>query len=130
MWFYVQASGRLWHNGAFVGAGYSGHGEGRNNPELQDIPNIGPIPCGHYLIDAPHDHPRLGPYVLGLEPDDQNEMFTRADFYVHGDSVAHPGELNASHGCIIAARVVREQIGQSVDKALTVVSEEGQLLDV
>ena len=34
-----------------AGTGYAGHGEGVNNPTMQNVPNVSPIPqgCGTYL---------------------------------------------------------------------------------
>src|ERR1035437_2005502 len=105
-WTYEQATGKLLHDGDLVATGYSGAGGGKNNPTTQDVHNVGPIPIGHYTIEAPVDTVTHGPYVLRLEPDLANEMFGRAGFLIHGDSVVHPG--TASEGCIIQARTVRE----------------------
>ncbi len=46
-------------------------------------------------------------------------MFGRSGFLIHGDSVSHPGE--ASEGCIILDRNVRETIANDDDKYLVVV---------
>lgn len=121
MWFYDQRTGLLSHNGVRVARGYSGLGPAKNNPSWQDHRDIGPIPRGRYQIstpecvDAPGPH---GPYVLGLTPDPQNEMFGRAGFLIHGDSIAHPG--TASHGCLILPRPIRSLIADSGDSQLTV----------
>ena len=98
---------------------YSGKGAGKNNPELQDRHNVGPIPRGLYTIDDPCDTENHGPYVLGLTPDAENEMCGRSAFLIHGDSVSRPG--TASKGCIILPRKVRETIWQSCDRQLEVV---------
>ena len=118
-WNYYQATGKLAHDGADVALGYSGAGEGKNNPDDQTIHNVGPIPRGGYTINAPQDTVTHGPYVLPLTPDPANEMFGRAGFLMHGDSVVHPG--TASEGCIIMPRAVREQVWASGDPALSVV---------
>lgn len=128
-WVYSQKSGSLYHNGRCVGVGYSGKddgdkilepGEGINDPTAQDQRGIGPIPCGWYTIGEPFDSYDHGPYCLPLTPDVGNDMHGRSGFLFHGDSVKHPG--TASRGCIILARYIREQIGQSADKRLQVVA--------
>ena len=124
MWTYVQATGRLLHDGTLIGLAYSGRAEGHNNPDYQQVINSGPIPRGFYTIAPARDlagGPH-GPYVLPLEPDEDNLMFGRGGFLIHGDSIQAPG--TASHGCIIAARVLREQIGKSLDRRLCVVKED------
>jgi hypothetical protein len=117
-WRYAQATGWLAHDGENVAEGYSGAGEGKNNPAQQDVHNIGPIPVGQYTIGEPSDTKTHGPYVLHLTPDPANEMFGRSGFLIHGDSVVHPG--TASEGCIIMPRTVREKIWVSADRDLVV----------
>jgi len=117
-WAYDQESGELTLNGAFIAAGYSGAGAGKNNPLAQDQHNVGPIPRGDYTITEPCDTKTHGPYVLGLSPSELNNMCGRSGFLIHGDSVVHPG--TASEGCIILPRTVRERIWQSGDTHLSV----------
>lgn len=118
-WKYEQETGILSHNGADVAIGYSGSGNGKNNPAMQDVQKIGPIPVGEYFIGQPCDTPTHGPYVLRLSPNPNNEMCGRSGFLIHGDSIEHPG--TASQGCIIMPRKVREQIWNSGDPTLEVV---------
>jgi len=96
---YFQSTGRLERDGALLGTGYAGRGEGKNNPLLQNVANTGPLPRGFYTLSAPIDTVTHGPYVLWLTPDPGNDMFGRFGFGIHGDSVIHPG--NASEGCIV-----------------------------
>lgn len=117
-WAYKQNTGWISHDGTSVAEGYSGAGDGKNNPAMQDVPNIGPLPVGRYTIGEPSDTKTHGPYVLHLTPDPANEMFGRAGFLIHGDSVVHPG--TASEGCIILPRKVREQVWASGDRELEV----------
>lgn len=117
-WAYKQATGWISRDGENVVEGYSGAGDGKNNPAMQDVPNVGPLPAGKYTIGEPSDTKTHGPYVLHLTPDAANEMFGRSGFLIHGDSVVHPG--TASEGCIILPRKVREQIWASEDRALVV----------
>jgi hypothetical protein len=119
-WSYSQSTGALSHNGEFIDTGYSGHGDGFNNPNAQDDVDVGPLPQGNYTIGAVEaDGGRLGPYVMPLQPDAANRMFGRNGFFIHGDNRAMNN--TASDGCIILSRLVRTLIAQSGDTNLTVV---------
>lgn len=116
---YYQKSGELrTDEGVLLCTGYSGHGEGKNNPDMQHVKAVGPIPRGAYIIGRPYDSKNTGPLTIMLFPHPDNEMFGRGDFRIHGDSVKAPG--TASHGCIIAPRAVREKIISGTDKKLIV----------
>ena len=119
-WSYSQSSGVLSHDGVFVGTGYSGKGEGLDNPKLQNVPDEGPLPEGTYTIGPACTHPGKGPVVMALEPAAANQMFARAGFLIHGDN----GAMNhtASEGCIILSRDIRNQIAASADRILVVTS--------
>jgi hypothetical protein len=119
-WSYSQSSGALSHDAVFVGTGYSGKGPGLDNPDLQDIPDEGPIPEGTYTIGPASTHPGKGPVVMALEPDPSNEMFGRSDFLIHGDNVAM--NHTASDGCIILGLDIRNQIDGTEDRVLIVTS--------
>jgi Tlde1 domain len=122
MWTYAQQTGQLLRNGQCVGKGYSGRDEGRNNPELQADPGIGPIPQGDWtIVGPPKNTSRHGPYVLTLAPSADTNTFGRSGFLMHGDSIEAPG--TASKGCIVMPRNVREQIWISGDTDLEVVAE-------
>jgi len=105
---YSQSSGIFERNGVLLGTGYAGFGVGKNNPIMQDVKDVGPIPQGSYTIQAPVDTKDHGPYVMWLTPDPGTEMFGRGGFGIHGDSTAHAGA--ASLGCIVAARAIRGAI--------------------
>mgnify|MGYP001594520017 FL=1 len=119
MWVYEQSSGSFFSDGKLIGSGYSGTGEGKNNPKGQKLKAVGPIPCGYYTIGTPYDTKTHGPLVIPLLPDAANEMFGRSAFLIHGDSIKAPG--TASHGYIIQGRKVRESVITSNDKRLKVV---------
>lgn len=119
MWIYEQKTGEI-TRGLFTVTGYSGHDTGKNNPAMQHVRGVGPIPVGTYAIGAPHDTDTHGPFVLALTPRPDNEMFGRSGFLIHGDSVTHPG--GASRGCIILPRAAREEVWNSGDHQLQVVS--------
>lgn len=121
-WTYVQKTGELQHDGAHVAIGYSGRDDGKNNPSMQAVPNVGPIPAGSWtIVGPPVNTPDHGPYVLRLEPTVGTNTFGRSGFLMHGDSVASPG--CASHGCIIMPRNVREQVWNSGNTDLEVVPD-------
>ena len=119
MWIYRQANGQLWLGEECVGCGYSGCGVGKNNPVMEDVHNVGPIPRGRYLIGPAHDTTTHGPYVLDLTPCDVLGMHGRGGFLIHGDNRHDPGM--ASHGCIVLPRDIRERIGTSGIELLEVV---------
>ena len=122
MWIYSQPTGRMTKDGLLLASGYSGNDEGKNNPNMQSVHNKGPIPVGLYTMLEPVDTDTHGPYVIRLEPDEQNEMFGRAGFLIHGDSIDHPG--TASQGCIIMPRYARERLWDTGDHKLRVVNGE------
>jgi hypothetical protein len=121
-WTYSQKNGELQQDGEPVAHGYSGAGAGKNNPDMEHVANVGPIPAGDWSITGPPvDTAEHGPYVLKLEPVAETQTFGRSGFLMHGDSKEHPG--CASHGCVILPRSVREQVWNSGDRDLEVVKE-------
>ncbi len=106
-----------------VGIGYSGHGLGRNNPEMQDVQNIGPIPRGTWTIGPQQDNTTgLGhnlPASMRLTPENGTNTFERTGFLIHGDNSRR--NQSASEGCIILNRDIRNQIGNSGDNELRVI---------
>ena len=110
-WTYNQTTGSLYLDGELVGTGYSGHAAGRNNPAMQDVADVGPLPVGLYTIGKAYSHPRLGPVTMNLTPDPLNRMFGRSAFRMHGDNVAH----DASCGCVVQGYVTRSRVSEEVD---------------
>jgi Protein of unknown function (DUF2778) len=125
MWTYEQRTGVLRHNGEAVGTGYAGIDtvtvQGKNNPEAQDVPDVGPLPVGFYAIGPAHKEPILGAVAMRLTPDPANQMFGRGGFFIHADAIQHPGF--ASHGCIVLCLALRNLIAASGDTDLQVVVE-------
>ena len=115
-WTYSQSTGRLTRDGRSVGAGYSGAGLGRNNGALQGTPNIGPIPTGAYTIGGAYDTASHGPHVMRLTPRGHSAL-GRSGFLMHGDNPRH----DASEGCVIMSRAIRDQVSRSGDTVLEVV---------
>jgi len=122
MWTYAQKTGSLLQDGDRVGNGYSGFQEGKNNPDMQAVPDVGPIPQGDWtIVGPPINTTEHGPFVLRLEPSVGTDTFGRSGFLMHGDSIEAPG--CASKGCVIMPRAVREQVWSSGDTDLEVVAE-------
>lgn len=114
-WLYEQETGDIYdysHSKRdLVGTGYSGRGIGKNNPAMQSIPRVGPIPRGTYEISPARTHSTLGPVALRLAPWPTNEMHGRSAFLIHGDNRERNG--TASEGCIILDRDIRDRINAS-----------------
>ena len=119
MWIYNQSNGTFSQDGQVVGHGYSGLGVGKNNPALQNLADVGPIPQAIYEIGPPFDTTTHGPHVMALSPAEGANTFGRSGFLIHGDSMEHLGA--ASHGCIILAHDVRVLVSSSGDTQLQVV---------
>ncbi|MGH7441506.1 MAG: tlde1 domain-containing protein [bacterium] len=118
-WSYFSGTGILIGPDAAVYTNlYSGHGEGLNNPILEAVPDVGPIPAGSWTIGTAFHSPQTGPMSIPLTP--QDLVHGRTGFFIHGDEIAHAGEHLASHGCIIAPLAIRELICASPDKLLVV----------
>jgi hypothetical protein len=110
--------------GILVATGYAGgnegkNPEGKNNPEMQNIPLVGPLPVGLYTLGEPVPQSHLGPFAIPLIPDPANDMHGRGSFYMHGDRTDAPGD--ASEGCIIMSRAIRDKVWASDDHEVQVV---------
>lgn len=120
MWTYQQSTGQ-WIDKLHivVSTGYAGNGLGKNNPDMEGEPNVGPIPCGQYAIGKGVDRPTTGILSLPLTPKDSGAIYGRNSFFCHGDLIGSPG--NASDGCPIADHTTRQLIDSSTDKILNVI---------
>lgn len=103
---YVQCTGRMVCVNAsgeayYDQTGYSGTGAGRNNPGMQGVPNVGPIPAGSWTVGRTYNSGNTGPNTMTLAPQPGNscENTPRAcnTFRAHGNNRAN----DASEGCII-----------------------------
>lgn len=112
MWIYSQSTGELSHNDIVVAKGYAGRGDGLNNPAMQDVSKIGPCPQGIYSIGTAHTDAKVGLIAMRLTPSSTNQMFGRADFFIHGP---HPNDQHdSSEGCLIFGHDVRTGIAAAV----------------
>jgi hypothetical protein len=119
MWTYSSTTGRLLNpSGTLIATCYSGRGAGLNNPAMENVKCVGPIPRGSYKIGPAYTHPTEGPIVMNLEPIDGTDTFGRSEFHIHGDNQKQ--NHSASLGCIIAPRFARQLISASTDKELEV----------
>jgi len=130
-WVYSQSTGQLTHvdpdgNVDYTAnGGYSGYGQGLNNPAMQSIQAqqhgdpAGPIPQGQYSIRGPYYNPRTGPMTMNLTPINGNNALGRTLLRIHGDNAAH--NHTASTGCIVEGANVRNRIANSNDDCLQVV---------
>jgi hypothetical protein len=130
MFTFEQITGK-WRDdsGVLIGIGYSGAGVGKNNPSMEGIVDVGPIPCGNYLIKGPpFDSPKHGKFVLYLVPDADTKARIIAygrdpnTFLLHGDSIENAG--TASQGCVIQDRGTREAVwaANAMDNGLRVIA--------
>ena len=102
-----------------LGPGYSGAPGHVDDASAMSEKSVGPIPIGSWTIGAPVDLPVLGPFCLPLKPELGTETFGRGGFWIHGDNDKH--DESASHGCIVTARAIREEIWSDPDHLLLVV---------
>lgn len=118
-WTFEQSTG-AWIDpaGEDVAHGYAGRDAGKNNPDMQNVKGIGPLPRGLYTAGAPANDAVVGAFAMRLTPSPSNEMFGRTSFFLHGDSMEHPGL--ASHGCIVLPRTLREAFWSSGDHTIQV----------
>lgn len=118
MIYYTQDDGEITIGPKIIGNGYSGNTIGLNNPDMESVPNIGPIPVGQWQITAWHDlYENKGPCVAQLSPVG-HDAHGRSGFLIHGDNAAM--NHTASDGCIIACRAIRQQLRDSGQTSLAV----------
>lgn len=126
MWKWDQSAGELSKDGNFVSKGYAGKGRGINNPALQNVRGIGPLPAGRWRMVEVRNSKNTGPFTIVLHAvdatpnDDRHDPTGRGAFRIHGDNVK--GDRSASSGCIILPRPIRERMWKSADKELEVVA--------
>lgn len=121
-WTYQQSTGKLLDPaGDWVGTGYSGNGAGLNNPAMQEVPEVGPIPAGMWAIGAAAQVPVLGPVVMHLQPSPAGALdpFGRSGFFIHGDNADE--SHTASCGCIVLGPADRRLMAASPDRNLEVI---------
>jgi hypothetical protein len=99
---------------------YSGHGPGLDNPDMEAVSNVGPIPAGLWLVGDPMDPPdHLGPLAMPLTPAPGTDPKGRVDLFIHGNNAAM--NHSASDGCVILPRNVRAAVAGGADRELIVI---------
>ena len=127
LWIYEQSTGDTVHVddqtgiGTYEGRGYSGHGDGLNNPDMENTPNVGPIPQGGYDIGPEQtnvtNNGTVLPNSMRLTPD-PGVAPGRGGFLFHGGNFT---TMDSSTGCPVEPLDVRNQIGNSGDTRLEVI---------
>jgi hypothetical protein len=119
MWVYEIPTGNIFGPvGDLIDTGYAGAPGHKNVLADVGLKDEGPIPPGWYTMANWRDDPHEGPYTASLVPDDTNEMYGRAGFNWHGDSIEHAG--CGSKGCICSSRKSRQAAAESPDHRLYV----------
>jgi hypothetical protein len=127
---YRQKTGEILRDGKLLAKGYAGFddgdgipepGEGKNDPAMQVVRNVGPVPVGRYQVTRPFVHPTAGSFVMRLLPLPGTQTFGRSGFLIHGDSRKNPGA--GSHGCIVLSRADRELVWATGERILEVVAD-------
>lgn len=129
MFTFIIRSGEILLNGDLFAHGHAGWddgdgiaepGEGYNDPSMQKVRNIGPLPVGFYSISLPFTHPTIGRLVMRLEPLPGTDTFGRSGFLWHG------GGLSSSQGCLVSSLQSRELAARHVldgERILEVIAE-------
>jgi hypothetical protein len=109
-----QSAGALYDGAKLISPGYSGKGRGKNNPSLQGMQGVGPIPAGRWKMVNVYNSAKVGKFTITLHSmddavlDDTHTPTGRGAFRIHGDSIREPG--SASNGCIILPLAIRKMI--------------------
>jgi RHS repeat-associated protein len=84
--------------------GYAGNGPGKNNPAMQGVSFVGPLPRGNYMMGGAGNSPNTGPLTIPLSFIGGDEPFPSNrdpnSMRIHGDRKGKPPG-NASEGCIV-----------------------------
>ena len=123
---YSQSTGALVDaDKGVVAQGWAGNGEGKNNPAMQEVHGVGPLPQGRWMLGHWEAfHPGLGPLVCRLTQV-EGETYGRDGFFIHGASqVLDPahGYGQESKGCLVLPRSQRELLQKTGVTHLQVVA--------
>lgn len=132
MFRYQVKTGILINSGnAVIGKGYSGHGEGLNNPAFEQLHDIGPTPRGIYIAELiadkdgnPIDYKHKSAPVFRLIPEPETNTFGRSGFLMHGhekgEIIGKSETENSSLGCMVQEHATRVQVMIATDKRIHV----------
>ena len=119
---YQQSTGQLRSStGDSIATGYSGNGLGLNNPAMDNVEKVGPIPAGLWSMVSftVANYEDKGPNVIHLSPNEGTDTHGRSGFLMHGDN--SKGDHSASEGCIIMPPHARLQAWAEPDKTIEVI---------
>lgn len=123
-YYYYQNTGRFFGGKEESGAeiqtfGYSGAGQGYNNPDYQCRGSVGPLPASTYEVafckNVMHQSAHR-PCSFYLRPLSAIQVCGRDDFFIHGcgccteDDSKVPPKIGCSEGCIIISYENRKKI--------------------
>ncbi|WP_414719690.1 tlde1 domain-containing protein [Tsuneonella suprasediminis] len=113
--FYEQSSGRLLFGVGkslvLIASCYAGAPGCVNDPNTDHLRSRGPLPKGRYTIVKRH-HSRFASPAFFLEPAEENQMYGRSGFWVHGDNAKR--NRSASTGCIVTSWVERTVLDRTI----------------
>jgi hypothetical protein len=112
---YSQTTGIMTKDdGSFVAKGWAGNDyrpkenptriHGKNNPAMESVNSIGPLPKGAYAVGSWGNHGELGPNSASLTQT-SGDTFGRSGFFIHGPGGPDPS--NCSKGCIVISHDAR-----------------------
>lgn len=111
-WVMNQRTGELRDpDGNVLESGYSGAPDYVNNPDAENLRDLGPIPRGRYRIGETFNSARTGPNSIRLAPEGHN-AHDRTGLQIHGENPRRPPR-SFSEGCPIYGPATRRRITQS-----------------
>ena len=118
-WTYKQSTGELFRDGKLIETGYSGVLTNKNNPDREQVRDMGPIPRGTWKIGSTGTS--RGPLTITLNHISGNS-YSRdmRTFRMHGDK-RHGVKGFASEGCIIMGPATRLLVSKDHGATLEVV---------
>ena len=125
--FNIKAGKLLYHDedgDTQLGVAWSGNHAGKNNPDMCAIRDIGPLPPGWYEVGEPFVNPATGPFSMRLTPHEDNKMYGRDAFLIHGPSQDPEHYGQESKGCVVSPRPIRERFHQLHPHWLKVITGE------
>lgn len=100
---------------SIIGTGWSGNGEGKKNPAMEGVKDVGPTPSGVYRIGNP-GKASTGEYSMRLAPANTAQLLGRDNgMIIHGPASGPHAKHQygqESTGCPILDRPHREIIGR------------------
>ena len=124
MWIFDVIAGNFVGHGTAKSGVYAGNGPGFNNPAMENVANVGPLPRARYTMKRIYDDPETGKNTIELIPDPESiAKFPNRNMYsfrIHGINPARP--LGSSKGCIcVSPGSFRVYVFNSGDHELFVV---------